>query len=532
MAEVQIGKTYPVKSRLKPKSKKPTSTTESKYWKKSYKTTQIPNLIYPITSIDFSPLTNDFISTYSASATLYSSQTFEPISKFTTFSDIAYSASYRHDGKLVAFGGETGDVQVFDLKTRSVLRRLKGHYRSVRCVKYPKFDNLHLFSGGDDTFVKYWDVASETELMSFQGHKDYVRSGAPSPVSSDLFVTGSYDHTVKLWDTRVSSMNCTMNINHGKPVEDVIFLPFGSLLATAGGNSVKIWDVAGGGKLVYAMESHNKTVTCLCVGKILKDGEAADENRLLSVGLDGYMKVFDYSALKITHSMRYPAPLLSVGVSSDSSVRVIGTSNGIIYAGKKKKKDVDGVSGKELGDYSMIGSVGEVPEKRVLRTTNFRYFQRGQSEKPSRGDYVIKRQARVKVTEHDKLLRKFRHKEALVSALNGKSPHDMVAVMEELVARKKLLKCVSNLDEDELGLFLNALHKYSTVPRYAGFLIGLTKRVLQLRAEDIKNSDILKGHIRNIKRSVMEEIKIQNALQEIQGIISPLLRTAEKAFGN
>ncbi|KAI3971983.1 hypothetical protein MKX01_030184 [Papaver californicum] len=529
MAEVQIGKTYPVKSRLKPKSKKPTSTTESKYWKKSYKITQIPNLIYPITSIDFSPLTNDFITTYSASATLYSSQTLEPTSKFTSFSDIAYSASYRHDGKLVAFGGESGDVQVFDLKTRSVLRRLKGHYRSVRCVKYPKFDNLHLFSGGDDTFVKYWDVASETELLSFQGHKDYVRSGASSPISSDLFVSGSYDHTVKLWDTRVSSMNSTMNINHGKPVEDVVFLPFGNLIATAGGNSVKIWDVTSGGKLVYAMESHNKTVTSICVSKFLKDGsQESDESRLLSVGLDGYMKVFDYSALKITHSMRYPAPLLSVGVSSDSSVRVIGTSNGVIYAGKKKNKDVDSV---KLGVYG-ISSVGEVPEKRALRPTNFRYFQRSQSEKPSRGDYLIKRQAKVKVTEHDKLLRKFRHKEALVSALNGKSPHDMVAVMEELVARKKLLKCVSNLDEEELGSFLNVLHKYSTVPRYAGFLIGLTKRVLQLRAEDIKSSDILKGHIRNIKRSVMEEISIQNSLQEIQGIISPLLRSAEKAFGN
>ncbi|KAI3882714.1 hypothetical protein MKW92_043585 [Papaver armeniacum] len=529
MAEVQIGKTYPVKSRLKPKSKKPTSTTESKYWKKSYKTTQIPNLIYPITSIDFSPLTNDFITTYSASATLYSSQTLEPTSKFTSFNDIAYSASYRHDGKLVAFGGESGDVQVFDLKTRSALRRLKGHYRSVRCVKYPKFDNLHLFSGGDDTFLKYWDVASETELLSFQGHKDYVRSGASSPVSSDLFVTGSYDHTVKLWDTRVSSMNSTMNINHGKPVEDVIFLPFGSLLATAGGNSVKIWDVTSGGKLIYAMESHNKTVTSICVGKILKDGSPeSDETRLLSVGLDGYMKVFDYSALKITHSMRYPAPLLSVGVSSDSSVRVIGTSNGVIYAGKKKNKDVDGVSGKELGEYS----ISSVPEKRALRPTNFRYFQRSQSEKPSRGDYLIKRQAKVKVTEHDKLLRKFRHKEALVTVLNGKSPHDMVAVMEELVARKKLLKCVSNLDEDELGLLLNVLHKYCTVPRYAGFLIGLTKRVARMRAEDIKSSDTLKGYVRNIKRSLMEEISIQNSLQEIQGIISPLLRSAEKAFGN
>ncbi|OVA11426.1 WD40 repeat [Macleaya cordata] len=522
MAEPQIGKTFAVKSRLKPKSKKPSSTSESKYWR-SFKTQQISNLIYPITSIEFSPLSpNDFAATFSASVTLYSSQTFEPKSTISSFNDIAYSATFRSDGKLLAAGGESGLVQVFDLKTRSPLRRLNGHYRPVRVVRYPKFDNLHLFSGGDDSLVKYWDVASETELLNFQGHKDYVRSGSVSPVSSDLIATGSYDHTVKLWDSRVSSMNFVLNINHGKPVEDVVFMPSGGLIATAGGNSVKIWDVIGGGKLVYAMESHNKTVTSMCVGKVSKDG-IDDQFRLLSVSLDGYMKVFDYSALKVTHSMRYPAPLLSVGVSPDSSVRVIGTSNGVIFAGKRKKKDVDG--GGNLGELVGFGSVEE-PQKRVLRPTNFRYFHRSQNEKPSEGDYLIKRQAKVKLTEHDKLLRKFRHKEALVSALNGKNPQNVVAVMEELVARKKLLKCVSNLDGEELGLLLYFLHKYSTMPRYSGFLVGLTKKVLQLRAEDIRVSDALKGHVKNLKRSVEEELRIQHSLQEIQGIISPLMRIA------
>ncbi|KAL6986935.1 hypothetical protein U1Q18_012697 [Sarracenia purpurea var. burkii] len=47
---------------------------------------------------------------------------------------------------------------------------------------------------------------------------------------------------------------------------------------------------------------------------------------------------------------------------------------------------------------------------------------------------------KVKLAEHDKLLKKFDHKEALVSALKGKNPENVVAVMEELVARKKLLR--------------------------------------------------------------------------------------------
>jgi len=118
-----------------------------------------------------------------------------------------------------------------------------------------------------------------------------------------MFVSRSYDHTVKVWGVRVMNSGSVMEFNHGKPVEDVIYLPSGGLVATAGGNSVKIWDIPGGGKLLCTMESHNKTVTSICVGKIGKEsGEEAQQYRILSVALDGYMKVFDYAKFKITHS--------------------------------------------------------------------------------------------------------------------------------------------------------------------------------------------------------------------------------------
>ncbi|KAF6175654.1 hypothetical protein GIB67_022656 [Kingdonia uniflora] len=539
MADERIT-TFPVKPKLKPNSKKLSSTPESKYWR-SFKTQKISNqnnpiTTFPITSIEFSPISpHYFAATFSASVTLYSSQTFDPISKISSFSDFAYSATFRSDGKLLAAGGESGIVQIFDIKTqekkeiksRSSIRKLKGHTRPVHVVRYPSFDKLHLFSGGDDALVKFWDVASETQVMEFHGHKDYVRSGCASPISSDMFATGSYDHTVNVWDSRVASRESVIKFDHGHPIEDVVFLPSGSLIATAGGNSVKIWDVISGGKLVCTMDSHVKTVTSICVGRggsgnSNREEFESDKSRLLSVSLDGFMKVFDYSTLKVTHSMRFPLPLLSIAFSPDCSTRVIGTSNGVLYAGKRLKKST--VEDNKLDQWS-FGSANE-PQKRVLRPSNFRYFQRGQSEKPSEEDYVVKRSKKVKTAEHDKLLRKFRHKEALVSALNVKNPATVVAVMEELVARKKLLKCVENLDIKEFGVLLEFLHKYSTMPIYSGFLIALAKRVLQLRTEDVRSSDVLMGHARNLKRSIEEEIRIQQSLQEIHGIVSPLLRIA------
>lgn len=352
-----------------------------------------------------------------------------------------------------------------------------------------------------------------------------MRCGDASPVSDEMFVSGSYDHRVRVWDVRVSNASSVMELNHEKPVESVVYLPSGGLVATAGGNFVKIWDVIGGGKLLYSMESHIKTVTALCMGKVARgSGAEAEENRILSVALDGYMKVFDYAKLKITHSMRFPEPLLSVGFSRDCSTRVIGTSKGNLYIGRRKTK----VENEEVVGGMQWKIVDDEPSKKVLRPSYFRYFQRGQNLKPSEGDYLIKRPKKVKMAEFDKFLKKFRHREALVAALNKRNPESVVAVMEELVARKKLMKCVSNLDVEELGLLLSFLQKHSTMPRYAGLLMRLANKVVELRAEDIRSSDQLRNYIRNLKRDVAEEIRIQQSLLEIQGIISPMLRIAAR----
>lgn len=381
-------------------------------------------------------------------------------------------------------------------------------------------------------------------IHEFHGHKDYVRCGDSSPVNSDTFVTGSYDHLVKLWDVRVrDSSKSAMDFNHGCPVEDVVFLPSGGIIATAGGNSVKLWDLIGGGKLLYSMESHNKTVTSICVGRVGKDsGDESNQYRIMSVGLDGYFKVFDYGSMKVTYSMRFPAPLLSVGYSPDCSTRVIGTSNGIIYAAKRKIKGTEiketEIEETEIGrtekrkikeaEDSAFWKIRPVEsnEKRVLTSNYYRYFQRGQGEKPSEGDYLVMRPKKVKLTAHDKLLNKFRHGEALVCVLEGKNPGYVVAVMEELVSRKKLLRCVSDLDLVNLELLLAFLHKYCTVPKYSRLLLGLANKVVEMRADDIRASEVLKQHIRNLKSTVEAEIRIQQSLQEIQGIISPLLRIA------
>lgn len=516
---------FPAKSSFPPPSRTGAAalSPEARYWR-SFKPDEIGGLASAVAGLAFSPAApHDLAAAASASVSLYDGRSLcqPPRTAAAALPDLAYSPSYRSDGRLLAAGCHSGLVQVFELRSRAALRRLRAHARPARVARFPHLDKLHLFSAADDALLLYWDVAAGDgggPLLSVAAHKDYVRAGAPSPASPDVFATGSYDHTVAIWDVRdraaAASSSPSLRLRHDRPVESVVFLPAGGLLASAGGNTVKIWDVVGGGRLLHTMEGHYKTVTSMCVGKIPGVAGDADKHRLLSVSLDGYMKVFDFLEFKVTHSMRYPSPLLSVAHSPSCSARAIGTSNGTIYIGRRKES-------KEVGVDDEV--VVTAAKRKVLRPSNLRYFYRGQTEQPSEKDTVVSKAKKVKMAEHDKLLRRFRHKEALVSALNTRNPQSIVGVMEELVARKKLIRCVHNLEHDELGLLLGFLHKYTTTPRYASFLMGLAMKVLQIRGKDIRESAELQRPVMNLRREVLEEVKLQTWLQEVQGIISPLM---------
>jgi U3 small nucleolar RNA-associated protein 15 len=76
---------------------------------------------------------------------------------------------------------------------------------------------------------------------------------------------------------------------------------------------------------------------------------------------------------------------------------------------------------------------------------------------------------------------------------------------------------------------LSFISENATLPWRARFLMDLAKCVLEIRAEDIESGGTeLAVHVRNLKRMVVQEIQIQRSLQEIQGMISPLLAIAGK----
>ncbi|XP_034443621.1 kinesin-like protein KIF21A isoform X8 [Hippoglossus hippoglossus] len=196
----------------------------------------------------------------------------------------------------------------------------EGHSKAVLCVDCT--DDL-LFTGSKDRTCKVWNLVTGQEIMSLAGHPNNVVSVR---YSSSLVFTVSTSY-IKVWDIRdsakcirtltssgqvnvgevcASNTSRTVTIPAGEnQINQIALNPNGTVLYTAAGNSVRVWDLrrfASTGKLC----GHLGPVMCLTV-----DQSGSNQDLVITGSKDHYIKLFDVTegslgSISPTHNFEPP----------------------------------------------------------------------------------------------------------------------------------------------------------------------------------------------------------------------------------
>ncbi len=399
----------------------------------------------------------------------------QPDRTVSTGGQPAHHVAYHHDGRLLALGCDHGYIKICDSQSRATIRTFTTHgVRGGFTIRstgwFPEQQGKNkvrrmIWSAGDDAILRIWDLSGDIvgvgentkPVASISGHGDSIRSSVLfTNNEKTCIVTGSYDHTIRVWDLSdvmlQSNMGgndeneneidrCMSVMNHGAPVEALLMIQPSKnempIIISAGGTILKLWNPLIGECLSTIQTKHNKTITSLTLATIIRADHDKDDNesgkdglkniskRIISAGLDGLIRIYSVDELfnqdneegrNVTsekynlpylHGVKTSQPITALAMSPDNTRLVVGSSTGYVTVRQRAKYVAQGVKRK----------IREEP-----KAGTYTYFMRGAAVEADADDHVVMLQKRKKLQIYDKFLQKFCYGDALDAALQSRDP--------------------------------------------------------------------------------------------------------------
>ncbi|KAJ2719131.1 hypothetical protein GGI07_005396 [Coemansia sp. Benny D115] len=236
------------------------------------------------------------------------------VGKISTHIEELHSIALSSNGELLAVGGQSTTVKVFDAATGESIYSLKGCLKAINHVEISS-DNTMLLAASSDHTARIWKLDTGRHWKSLTGHIGSVVTAKFNLDASRVF-TYSQDRTVKVWDTQRGL--CIKTLFTVSSCHDIDTLDSeGTRIVTAHmDNSIRVWDTASGRKLleaalhkeqvmsVWANSSGTRVLTNSCDGT-LKFVDAATLEVLTVMSASGYRPSRNWARASLSPDERY-----------------------------------------------------------------------------------------------------------------------------------------------------------------------------------------------------------------------------------
>lgn len=182
----------------------------------------------------------------------------------------------------VATCGYRDDEPIPTLQAMEDLEQLKAHVTWIRSIDIAP-EETHLVSGGNDGLIAIWDVETKSIVRRLIGHRAPVSSVAYSRDGTRI-LSGGFDNTLRLWDADTGKLLQTLT-DHGAPVRSVAFSDNGQQAYSVSIDAtVRTWDLANQ-SVIATFDGH--------VGEIHALDVSPASPRILSAGADGTIRLWE-----------------------------------------------------------------------------------------------------------------------------------------------------------------------------------------------------------------------------------------------
>ncbi|KAG6425374.1 hypothetical protein SASPL_115805 [Salvia splendens] len=252
-----------------------------------------------VKSVDLHP-TEPWIlaSLYSGTLCIWDYQTQTMVKSFEVTEQPVRSAKFIARKQWVVAGSDDMHIRVYNYNTMDKVKVFEAHTDYIRCVAvHPTLP--YVLSSSDDMLIKLWDWEKGwlcTQI--FEGHSHYVMQVTFNPKDTNTFASASLDRTIKIWNLGSPDPNFTLDA-HLKGVNCVDYFTGGDkpyLITGSDDHTAKVWDYQTK-SCVQTLEGHTHNVSAVCFHPELPI--------IITGSEDGTVRIWHSTTYRLENTLNY-----------------------------------------------------------------------------------------------------------------------------------------------------------------------------------------------------------------------------------